>query len=230
MKTPCIEPEDLARVDEVASNHPVRSHLEECARCRARHSSYRSFVGSIEAGPTPAADRLGEARVALDSLIDRQFGHGTGRQPVEMGMRKAARRLGSAFRRRRWAWALAPAACAVLVIGYLTLGPDSRSPGTIVLRGSGASMFRIDEPLIHGDGSILLRWRSVPAANSYRVQLLDAGLRLKAEVPVGNDTALVLPRDQVVRHGPKSQILWRVAAYSGSRRIAESEVGTFTDR
>lgn len=230
MKTPCLEPEDFGGVDELASDHPVRSHLEECARCRARYLSYRSFVGSAEVGPTPAADRLGEARAALDSLIAGRFGDRTGGEPVEPRLSKVSQLLGSAFRRRRWAWALAPAACAVVVVGYLTVGPHTRPPGTIILRGSGEPMFRIEVPLIQDDGSVLLRWRSVPAASSYRVQLLDAGLRLLAELPIGNDTTLVLPRDEIPRHGPQSQILWRVTAYAGTRRLAESEVGTFPER
>jgi hypothetical protein len=56
------------------------------------------------------------------------------------------------------------------------------------------------------------------------------GLRLLAELPGGRETILVLPPQEISRHGPPSQLLWRVTAYSGSRSLAESEVGELPGR
>lgn len=230
MRISCVPLQEFGRVDGLAGDHPVRLHVETCARCRARYLSYRSFVGASGVESSTTAVQIAEAHVALDSLIVRHFGQPRAPEPVFTSEGTAHRNRRGALRRFRWIWVLTPAAGVALLAGYLTLDRLGGSPETIVLRGGRARMFGLEQPVSLVDGSIRLRWKSVPGAGSYRVQLLDAGLRLQAELPAVNDTMLVLPRGEVVPQGSAPQTLWRVTAYSGSRKIADSEVGALPGR
>jgi hypothetical protein len=187
-------------------------------------------LDSAAAGTAGATDHLEEARASLGALIVEEFGPAGDPRPAATHPETASWRRRDAFRRSWRAWALAPAACAALVAAYLVLGPESPPSDEIILRGSGESLFRIEEPLVRDDGSVLLRWRSVAGAGSYRVQILGKDLSLVAELPAGSDTMRMLSRSETAGGAPAPGLLWRVVAYAGSRTVAESEVSALPDR
>ena len=71
------------------------------------------------------------------------------------------------------------------------------------------------------DGTIALQWRAFPAADAYRVRLLDAGLLEVACVEAGPETTLVIPAPTA---GPASgpAVYWQADALERADRLANS--------
>lgn len=187
--TDCIPLEELAQVADLPANDSRRRHLDTCARCRAAWLQYADFLAP---GPGFESDRE-RAAAALDATI-------------------AA--LGAPPRRRRAAWPLLVPMAAAAALAVLLL--DAREPALppvgapAAIRGTAASgAIRLDAPLARPDGSVMLRWSSLPGAVAYRVRVLaSSGVVVweSAEIP---DTSLVLGPDALPGG---TTLAWRVAA------------------
>ena len=193
----CLSAEELDRPDQAAT-----SHLKECPRCRAFQASYEAFLDPESASAIP---ELGEARTALDALIEREF-------QTQPGPRRAV----PAARPFRWfLWRLAPALGVLALLGVYV---STDRGGSGVLRGREDSEIAVQAVETLSDGSVALRWRSVPGATTYRLRFFDSSLQPISDRSVEKDTFAVVP-------APPTAQLFRVAAYSGTMRIAESQAG-----
>jgi hypothetical protein len=72
----------------------------------------------------------------------------------------------------------------------------------------------------HQDGSIVFRWRDLPNADSYRVQIFDTQLRKVTHFEARGDTLLRLPANETSEI-PRPA-LWRVQAYLEGDEIVHS--------
>jgi len=131
-------------------------------------------------------------------------------------------------RRRSWRVPLNLAAAAALV---LLLGPAAwraYQSGTAAHRASPVAPATAPQPL-GPSGSIrggpVFRWTSVPGADAYRVQVMDAGGTVVWEATTA-DTSVALPDS--IPLAPARAYFWQVQARTGFERWTKSELSDFT--
>jgi hypothetical protein len=214
MDDPCLPIEELLALSERPAQDPRWGHVQACPRCRNLLAAYRAFVAA-EGGESPGER---EAVPRLQAFLERQIG---GEAPaVETGSRPFLQRV-FGFR------ALIPAAgaAAILVAIVLLVRDELPAPfGTPTLReepGSPAAASVVGfAPRILAGGGIELRWKRIPAAETYRVRILDVGMREVGTLPAGSDTLVVVPPSLVA--GLTGPAFWQVEALVQGDRIGDS--------
>ncbi len=213
----CFDLTELDDLLELEPDDPRREHLGRCPLCSARVEAFKVFLSNQ---PTPGS-RPEEARATLERFVAQLISP----EPIARKI-VAARRPPWPLRTLRRRWVAVPAmAVATVIVLYLTWAPG-RGPETPSGRlrmeptTTATELLVLENGKAREDGSISLRWRGVPEATGYRVQLLDAGLDEVASFETGADTALVLLPGRLPRlPGP---ILWRVQALLDGGEIAHS--------
>jgi hypothetical protein len=214
MTDPCLPIEELLALHEPSARDPHWSHVRSCPRCRNLLAVYRAFVAE-DGGESPGER---EAVPRLQAFLERQV---RGEVPaVETGIRPF-------LRRRLGLRVLIPAAgaAAILVAVVLFVRDELSSPfGTPTLReesGSPAAAGVVGlAPRVLDGGGIELRWKRNPAAETYRVRILDVGMREVRSLPAGPDTLVVVAPSQVA--GLTPPVFWQVEALVQGDRIGDS--------
>jgi hypothetical protein len=221
----CIRPEEMGDLEALASDHPVRLHLEKCPRCQAMFRTYRSFLE--DADPAPRSELEARADAVLAEVTSRQFGL----PPAERRSRgrSAARRWWQDLSRgtRARIMILTPVvATAAVVVMLLVTGqwPGRQEP---VYRGpEPAASWRLEASRAAPEGPIRLRWAARPGADSYRVRLLDTSLTTVFESPALADTSTeVDPSAREIAAGHGDRLLWQVIALRQGEVLEESAFG-----
>lgn len=132
---------------------------------------------------------------------------------------------GRAGARRALPWRpLAIAAGLVVAVGVGVLSRELGTPAAPLLRGSEHTVSLLG-PEPRADGSLALRWRRVPDATRYRVELFAPSGRMVSGATI-TDSLFVVPRDVVAAAG--DSLRWMVTAlrpdggelHSRSERLA----------
>jgi hypothetical protein len=221
----------LAEIADAArwpQDDPRRLHLAECVRCRTLCVRHAQFTAPPEHLPP---DELRDAEARLEEFLAREVAPTAATvHPIDAGRLRHGRtraRLPSAW---FGASALAVAAAA-LVVGVLVVqrpgGPGDRASG--VLRGAagagGDAAMRRMAPLTLEAGGVELRWRSAAAADRYEVRLFSPELRTLAVLEASRETVLVLSPGGIAGAAAGDTLLWRVTAFNGEVRLAQTDLG-----
>jgi hypothetical protein len=210
----CIPDDELLLAPTWAAGDPRHDHVRTCARCRSLWLEIQSAEREATDAPAPSpreAERLERAvREGLDLA------------PVSAARPEAPVARPGAPRPAFWRTApglgaLAVAACAVIVAAVV-LAPRGPGPAPGVRGEAEAGALALLPPEVAGD-AVMLRWRSVPGAETYRVELLgeDFGERLARNT--GTDTTVTLRADTL----RGQELWWRVSAEAGGVRLVQSE-------
>ncbi len=221
METRCIESETIGEVAELAADHPMRRHVEDCPRCRNLWRSYHEF---LRAEPVAGFDTE-TARRTLDALIASKVGE---KRPPE------SRRSSASFSIRlrgllRPAPLIAAGAVAVFAV---VVWQQSRGPEGILLRSGSATQSGALPPAeVRSDGSIHLSWAPVPGADAYQVRIYGPGLTEIYRHPAVAETSVVIDRSLLPSDLPPSlDLMWRVYALQAGDTIEVSEPGSIRIR
>lgn len=233
----CLRDEELAVVAERPDNER-RQEIEQCASCRSRLAAFRSF---LRAADVPPGARPAEADARLGDTLEAEIFGAAGRQAgAEGSSRKAAptgriRRGRSAgeFLRHLWRPRLRPAwGAAVVLLAFLgvrstgLLGPP-RPHEPILRDGGGATgaAIELNEPALEASGAVRLSWVAPPESDRYEVILHGPGFVEKIRLDAGPEPACTVPVELIGRlAAPRDPLYWRVVAYHGGDRIAESRI------
>ena len=187
--------------------------LADCPRCQARLSLLTEFLGDAAhppgAQPEAAARRLRRAlAVELDAAQLHRGRHQLWLQP-------------------RLVWSLAAGLAAVVCLialggerGWFTAEPPERWRG----ERPGAEISLLS-PQTEVGGALLLSWRSLSGAAGYRVDLLDADLRLLGSIAATDTLLRVDPT--TLPAGARAALAWQVTALAaeGGAVLARSPLG-----
>lgn len=221
MNRECPPLEEFEELAALEMADPRRVHLENCPRCRARLTAFRSFM---EMKPLPVGVRMDDARRHLTEAIRREAA-----SPLQWTLPR--RPSTSWFRFARPIWRpVVGFASALLVVGiFLQVTRDRGADYPPVLRDVGTPQAARALPVgaVLDNGSIQLRWRSIPAAEGYRVLFYGVDLAELLRLEAGSDTTLNVPYEQVARLGaPGSSVFWRVAALQNGDAVSLSPPAT----
>lgn len=219
---PCPRIADLlvlaGRPGDDPAQGPLWDHATACPRCRGLLAAYDAFTRAA-----PSADRApGEEKVVarLRGVLEERIRR-AGVDTVEPARRYTPRP------RAAWLRLLLPACGATAIVLALFLWMrDEPTPGRYraALRAEPgdegrASLLALPvRPL--PDGRIEMIWHRLPAADAYRVRILDLGLRTLQVLPAGSDTSMVLDPSHLAGEGPA--VYWQVEALRSGDRIGDS--------
>lgn len=200
-----------------AGDEGLTRHAASCPRCRSLLAAYGGFTAMASRESRRDEEQVvARLRASLEKRI-------LGQRPSPE--RRARRGID---RREGWLRLLVPAcgAAAILLAAFLVFRSetDRPSPVPVLREGPGVSPRTAVLALpvqVLPDGRIMLAWNRVPTADSYRVRILDAGLRELAALAAGPDTSLVLDPPSVVG-GEPSAAYWQVEALFRGDRVGDS--------
>lgn len=220
METRCIDSERIAEIVDLATDHPLRRHVEDCPRCRNLLRSYQQF---LRAEPV-AGFRADAGRRRLDALISSKV---AGRQSV--GPRWSMSVAGVLRGLARPASLVAVGAAVVLVAVVVW---QSSGPETPRLRSESASQTAaLHAADLRPDGSIHLSWTAVSGADAYQVRIYGPGLTEIYRHPEVAETSAVIDRSVLPSDlPPQLDLMWRVYALQAGDVIEVSEPGSIRTR
>lgn len=208
MSTHCPPLEAFAELLRLDAEDPRRRHLEECPRCRARATAFRSFM---EMEPAPAGADREDARRKLCAAIRHETEHGGG--GAESRSPASLRRMLSPA----WKPALGLTAAAMLIAILVRAPGDRGQTGEMMLRGAGASAAAVEAPAATwgADGSVVLQWPTVAGADGYRVLIYNQDLEEIARLETAREATVILSAERSAAWVPAGEaVFWRVAALS----------------
>ncbi len=200
----CIPMEALGTLDALGPDDPMRRHVEQCPRCSAMRVAYREFVRAD--APKSAHVRDADARLAA-FIAERVEG-------VEVS---------GAPHRARGRWFEMPtfrfaAAAAVMIVLAGAVAKWMQAPDQDVLRGGPRIVLTLETPQALSDGTLALRWTSVPDADAYQVVLLRDDLSEVARMPATDQREFTLDRSTL----PADATHWQVTALREGAVATES--------
>lgn len=203
----CIPMEALGTLDALGPEDPRRRHAESCARCSALWVAYREFVRA----DAPRAARIDDADTRLAAFIKQRV------DGVEV--------VGGS-RRVRGRWFEMPtlrfaAAAVVLVVAAVAVTqwfPGSGGDDENALRGGPRIVVTLEAPRSLADGTVELKWTSVPHADSYQVILLREDLTEIVRMPATGEHAMTIDPSGL----PAEATRWQVTALREGAVAAES--------
>lgn len=208
----CLDFAALEALIDAPAAAEARLALGDCPRCRARLSLLAEFLADasrpLGAQPEIAAQAI--RRVLAGELAS----------PAEAPSRRRLRPLS------RRDWSLAAGLAAVLCL--LAIGLEWRwltpeSPDRWRGERSGAEIVLLP-PQSEAGGRLLLSWRALPGAATYRIEVLDSELDVLQSL-TATDTLLLLDplNSPAARPAP---LAWQVTALpeAGSPALAQSPV------
>jgi hypothetical protein len=201
--------EALGTLDALGPDDPKRRHVELCARCSAMQVAYREFIRA----DAPANADIRDADARLAAFI---------KERVERA------EVAGAPRRSRGRWFEMPtfrlaAAAAVMVVVAVTVTKQVQKPESTVVRGDPRIVLTLEAPRVSSDGSVELRWNSVPNADAYQVVLLRDDLSEILRIPVTGYDHMTLDRSAL----PADATQWQVTALREGAVAAESTPEAF---
>jgi hypothetical protein len=196
--------EALGTLDALGPDDPMRRHAEQCARCSAMWTAYREFVRA----DAPKSAHIRDADARLAAFIAEKV------EGVEAS---------GAPRRARGRWFEMPtfrfaAAAAVMVVLAGAVAKWMQSPEQDALRGDPRIMLTLEAPRALSDGSLELRWTSVPDADAYQVVLLREDLSEVVRMPATDQREFTLDRSAI----PAGATHWQVTALREGAVATES--------
>jgi len=224
MTHPCIAPEQFEDVESLPDGHPARLHLRECARCRARHRAYRSFMedarGAARNPQESDADSLRHERTLQHFGLSREVPD-TDREPSGPWWRTWMQSA-----RARWL-VVTPTVAAAAIVAALFVASRHPADESHVYRGPvSAYSWGVEPATLLSDGGIRLTWRRRSGADAYSVRLLDTALATVYRTGDLADTTIVLDPGAL---GPAARsgahLLWRVTAFRGGESLEETDPG-----
>ncbi len=216
MKQDCIPIERFEEILALPPRDPMRLHLDDCPRCRARMTAFRAF---LDPEPIPEGARVDDARRVLTAVIAREAS-----RSVRQGQSKGRLGFFDWFTGAAWRPALA---MAVLLIAALIGGRIVTDDGGVrqpVLRGGSESSAPAPPAASYlSDGSLHLRWQPMEGAESYRVVFyaLDLAQTGSLAIDGGTETIVTPERLGSLEAGGGSGFV-RIEALRGGDRIALS--------
>lgn len=214
MSESCPSLQDLLDLAHGPAQGPLWSHVQTCPRCKATLKAYGHFRAIVESEPIENED---SAVNRLSSAIHRVV-HAQVEKP-----RKALER------RNWWTWRrMVPAlGLASVLAGFSLLlldqMPERGRPQVFreaAPAGQGGAITLLPTR-IDSDGAMILAWHPIPAADSYRVRILDPGLKEIARLEAGPESSLVIPDARLQPWLPDGAF-WQVQAMYEGDRIADS--------
>lgn len=214
----CLSDGALARLLELPDDDARRAEAAACPRCDARLAALRAFLAG---DPELPADELAAADRALAAFVAARFSSPPA--PTAAGPRPARRATRPDWTRLT-ALASACAAVALTVLLVRTAGdpaplgarlrgaPAAAGPAAIVVRQSGPA----------ADGAIELSWPPVAGADRYVVELFTGDLDTLAVLPPLATPDVRLAPELLGTRGGAGEVLVRVVALAGQRRLAAS--------
>lgn len=203
----CIPMEALGTLDALGPEDPRRRHAETCARCDALWVAYREFVRA----DVPRKGRIDDADTRLAAFIKQRI------EGVEMA--GGSRRVrGRWFEMPTWRFAAAAAVLVVAAVAVTQWLPGSRGYEDPAVRGGPRIVVTLDAPRALADGTVELKWTSVPDADSYQVILLREDLTEVVRMPATGEYAITLDPSAL----PAGATRWQVTALREGAVAAES--------
>jgi hypothetical protein len=201
----------------------------------------RALEEFIEPGPLPDSARLAEAEAHLLAELERELGV-TIEPPARVPARTVADRPAGGGMREWFARLVAPplrpafavaAALVVIATAWIQFGPAGRATSPL-LRGpsttdttAGWDAHPAAAPMSRG--RVRLTWKPAPGATHYAVVFLAGDLSEIARIADLESTELTLSPDALPAGlAPRSDVLWRVTAYTGSDEITRSTATPIT--
>ena len=202
----CLPVEALADIETLSENDARRQHVQECARCHALWTEFRSFMSNE---PEPSTARTPEAMRHLNAVLEREIGGAddTDAKRTVAGWRRW--RL-SGVRRLLWV----PAAAAIVVALMMLGRSGDPTGGSGVVRGESPQRLRAQALLQPGTSSfptarVRFDWQSVDGADAYELQVLSTDHQevWRSSAP---DTFRLVALDEL--YAVDGVVLWRVRA------------------
>jgi hypothetical protein len=203
----CIPMEALGTLDALGPEDATRRHAETCARCSAMWVAYREFLRA----DTPRNARGDDADTRLAAFIKQRV------EGVE---------IAGGPRRARGRWFEIPmmrfaAAAAVLLVAAVAVTqwlPGSSDSEETALRGDPRIVVTLETPRALADGTVELKWTSVPDADAYQVVLLREDLTEIVRMPATGEHVITLDPSGI----PADATRWQVTALREGAVAAES--------
>lgn len=202
----CIPMEALGTLDALGPDDARRRHAETCARCSAMWVAYREFLRA----DAPRSARVDAADTRLAAFI---------KQRVE------GEEIAGGPHRARGRWFEIPmmrfaAAAAVLLVAAVAVTqwlPGSQDSEETALRGDPRIVVTLEAPRALADGTLELKWTSVPDADAYQVVLLRDDLTEIVRMPATGEHMTLDPAGL-----PADATRWQVTALREGAVAAES--------
>lgn len=230
----CLRDEELATAaGRIDGGYDGQEWLR-CARCRSRLAAFREFRDPAR---IPAGCWSGEADLRLAGLFGEQNFAGLPEEgdAAPQSIPSAGSSGGRGVRRTWWArhrmarLAWAAAAMAVMVWAGHEAGVfDRRAGREIQLReggGAGQPDLQTHAPVLEPGGGVRFSWEAVSGAERYDVVIHGVDLLEILRLDAGSDLSVRLAADDADRicSAPGS-CFWRVAAYAGGEKVAQSRI------
>lgn len=200
----CIPMEALGTLDGLGPEDPRRRHAETCARCSAMWVAYREFIRA----EAPRHARVDDADTRLAAFIQQRVEGVT----VVGGPRRTRGRW---FEMPTLRFAAAAAVLVVAAVAVTQWLPDSNDTA---VRGGSRIVVTLEEPRALADGTVELKWTSVPDADAYQVVLLREDLTEIVRMPATGEHVMTLDRAGF----PADATRWQVTALREGAVAAES--------
>lgn len=219
----CIDEEKLASYAELPPDGPARSHLAECARCRARIAAFTAFHSPPD---VPAGARPDDADSALAAMLDREIRARASNAPAHGG--SLASFLRALVRPSlRPAWAVAVVVVAILGVREAVRRGDE----PIVLReemDAPVAEVVTHAPSMAAGGAILLRWDPVASADRYVAVFYGEDLAELTRTDAVPEASCRLPDALAADLRSGKPLFWRVLAFRGGDEIASARMATLS--
>lgn len=231
MTEKCLSLDELRTIGSLPANEPRRQHLDRCPRCRARFASFRDFMEPAVAANGSKPD---EADARLAAILDQEISSvSTDRQHSRQEDESEQGGLLGRLLQSLWQPALRPVwTVGIVVLAFFGIREvwdwQSDQGDRIILRQSSDTptvVLQTEEPQVQPDGAILLSWKPVTDADSYRISFLGVDLVELQNLDAGSRTSIAVSPDNLSeRGGSREPLFWQVRALRGGDEIASSDL------
>jgi len=216
---PCLAPDELDGITDLAPSDPKRLHAATCPRCSALVASYARFTTP---GPEADATHVDAADTQLTQFLAREIGIPAPQAPTApaSSARKRHSLLDSLFNLvRRPAFALGAIAAVTLAVTFWPR-PATHLPTDTVRGDAPSAPIVVREARLDAAG-LRVTWSPVAGADAYEVRIYSAELTELARLNANGDTVLtVSPSALPFTPVPGQPLLVRVEARAGGAVIA----------
>jgi hypothetical protein len=213
MSDQCIPLENLAHINDLTENDPLRLHLSNCPRCRSRLASFNEFLDPEPIADTAAAcDAESQLTAALNQEIFGSSSSGNADQPIrteESGLRRFLALLARPALRPAWGFA---AGLLLFFVMRGTFSGDGTQPGDRILRGGDGNS--ISESAISADydqnGDLLFLWTAAAESDGAEIVFYSSDLTECGRIDGGLGSDRLVTGESLSLEAGTTATFWRV--------------------
>jgi hypothetical protein len=220
MNPDCYPVEEIGNLIDLDPRDPRLAHVRECVRCRNLLVSMRAFRDPM---PEPDGADRGEAETHMNRFMENELA-----ADIQPGPPREAGILQFLIPVRQFllrpVTSLAIVFLAVVII--FSINQHNTRQGPFVVRGtdtSAAPQMILNPPQVQTDGSVLLSWSPLDAAEAYDVIILSSTLDELSRITAGADTFMTISSASIPGlTATNSRILWQVQSLCNNGETIQS--------